>query len=66
MVIDRGETFWDVFRFVGTAGIVTYGSANILNGIWFNRKMLADIADGIVYGLLTGLIFAAMWPGAST
>jgi hypothetical protein len=54
--------FMFVFRFVGTAGILTYGTANILNGIWFNRKMVADIIDGVVYGLITGLIFAALWP----
>jgi hypothetical protein len=24
--------------------------------------MAADIVDGIVYGLITGLIFAALWP----
>ena len=61
-----GETFMEVFRFVGTAGILTYGTANILNGIWFGRKMVADIIDGVAYGLITGLIFAAMWPGAAT
>jgi hypothetical protein len=58
--------FMRVFQFVGTAGILTYGTANILNGIWFGRKMVADIVDGIAYGLITGLIFAALWPGAST
>jgi hypothetical protein len=61
-VISPGEKFMHVFRFVGTAGILTYGTANILNGIWFGRKMCADICDGIAYGLITGLIFAAMWP----
>jgi hypothetical protein len=66
MALDAGAPFMDVFRFIGTAGILTYGTANILNGIWFRRKMLADIADGIVYGLLTGLIFALMWPAATT
>jgi hypothetical protein len=66
MALQRGDGFLLVFRFVGTAGILTYGSANILNGIWFNRKMLADIADGIAYGIITGLIFAMLWPGATT
>jgi hypothetical protein len=64
IALDPGESFAKVFRFVGTAGILTYGTANILNGIWFGRKMVADIIDGIVYGLITGLIFAAMWPNA--
>jgi hypothetical protein len=53
-----------VFQFVGTAGILTYGTANILNGIWFGRKMVADIIDGVAYGLITGAIFAALWPAA--
>jgi hypothetical protein len=64
MVLKPGTDFMSVLRFVGTAGILTYGTANILNGIWFGRKMVADIIDGIAYGLITGLIFAAMWPGA--
>jgi hypothetical protein len=64
MVLAPGADRWFVFRFVGTAGILTYGTANILNGIWFGRKMVADIVDGIAYGLVTGAIFAALWPAA--
>jgi hypothetical protein len=66
IAIPPGADFLTVFRFVGTAGILTYGTANILNGIWFGRKMVADIIDGVAYGLITGIIFAAMWPGATT
>ena len=65
IALPPGETFMNVFRFVGTAGILTYGTANILNGIWFGRKMVADIIDGIAYGIITGLIFAALWPGSA-
>lgn len=63
MVLPQGTGFEKVFRFVATAGILTYGTANILNGIWFGRKMVADIIDGIAYGLITGAIFAWLWPG---
>jgi hypothetical protein len=63
-VLAPGTEKMKVFQFVGTAGILTYGTANILNGIWFGRKMIADILDGIVFGLITGAIFAAMWPAA--
>jgi hypothetical protein len=66
IALDPGEPGMRVFRFVGTAGILTYGTANILNGIWFGRKMVADIIDGIAYGLITGAIFALLWPGATT
>jgi hypothetical protein len=65
MVIKPGADPWFIFRFVGTAGILTYGTANILNGIWFGRKMVADIVDGIAYGLITGAIFAWLWPSAT-
>jgi len=64
IVIAPGAEPRFVFRFVGTAGILTYGMANILNGIWFGRKLIADVVDGIAYGLITGAIFAAMWPAA--
>jgi len=63
--LQASATFMDTFQFVGTAGILTYGTANILNGIWFGRKMVSDIVDGIVYGGITGLIFALMWPSAA-
>lgn len=63
-VIPPGADKMKVFQFVGTAGILTYGTANILNGIWFGRKMVADIIDGVAYGLITGAIFAALWPAA--
>jgi hypothetical protein len=64
MVIAPGADRGFVFRFVGTAGILTYGSANFLNSIWFSRRKIADVIDGVAYGLVTGAIFAALWPAA--
>jgi hypothetical protein len=63
-ISDPGDR-WKIFRFVGTAGVLTYGTANILNGIWFGRKMVSDIVDGIAYGLITGAIFALLWPAVT-
>ena len=62
-VIAPGADKMKVFQFVGTAGILTYGTANILNGIWFGRKMVADIIDGVVFGLITGDFCRAMAGG---
>jgi hypothetical protein len=62
MAIPPTNDRWFIFRFVGTAGILVYASANVLNGIWFGRKMLGDFLDGLAYGLITGAIFAALWP----
>jgi hypothetical protein len=59
---ELGDEFMKVFRFVGTAAILIYAGGPLLNGIWFRRKLCGDILDGIAYGLITGAIFAAMWP----
>ena len=59
-----GSDFMKVFRFAGTIGILNYASSGALNRIWFVERMWTQIADGVVYGLTLGLIFAAMWPGA--
>lgn len=54
-----------VFQAIATAGILTYSFAFIPNDIWFGRKPRATwmcILDGIAYGLITGAIFAVLWP----
>ncbi len=57
-----GVDFMTVFRIAGTIGILTHASSGVLNSIWFKRRVGMDVLDGIVYGLLIGLIFAALWP----
>jgi hypothetical protein len=59
-----GQSFLKVFQVVGTIGILTYSAAGIPNAIWFKRRMLTDIFDGVVYGMIIGLIFANFWPRA--
>ncbi|MBL8746499.1 MAG: hypothetical protein JNK58_09110 [Phycisphaerae bacterium] len=63
----RGESpsFAAAFRVLGTAGILAYTISHIPSGIWFQsypRAILMCIIDGVIYGLITGAIFAAMWP----
>jgi hypothetical protein len=64
MVIAPGADRWFVFRFVATVGILVYATSGLLNAIWFRRKTLGDVIDGIAYGLLTGAIFALLWPSS--
>jgi hypothetical protein len=67
MVLLPGASFKSVLRITGTAGILAYAFAFIPNAIWFcqPRGMLVrNIAEGVAYGLITGAIFAALWPGA--
>ena len=64
---DANTTFMSVFRVVGTIGVLTYGTSGVLNRIWFTERMWTHIVDGVCYGLVLGIIFAAMWPsGASS
>ena len=64
--LQAGDDFMTVFRFVGTAGIMTFMTASIPGAIWFNIRLSGYIVDGLMYGLATGLIFAAMWPAGAT
>ncbi len=60
----NGTEFLKVFRVAGTIGVLVHASSGILNGIWFRKRLIAHFVDGIVYGLIIGLIFALLWPGA--
>lgn len=55
-------TFLSVFRLTGTTGFLAYTMAGIPNSIWFKRSVPNDIIDGIVYALITGVLFALLWP----
>lgn len=60
-----GVSFGKVFQVCGTAGILAYCFASVPNDIWFQlkrRAMVMNWIDGIVFGLLTGAIFAWLWP----
>ena len=57
--------FAKVFQVVATAGVLAYSFSFIPNSIWFGsykRTIAAGFIDGIVYGLITGAIFAWRWP----
>jgi hypothetical protein len=61
--------FGHVMRVTGTAAVLGYVFAAIPNAIFFGKPLRAtvlDAIDGIVYGVLTGMIFAWMWPEAET
>ncbi len=50
---------------LGTAGILAYCFAGLQNDIWFQRsirEIVTGLIDGVVCGLLTGAVFAWLWP----
>jgi hypothetical protein len=60
-----GTAGLQVFRVVGTAGIMAYAFGSIPSGIWEGRPwnvVIKAIIDGIIYGLVTAAIFAWLWP----
>ena len=60
-----GTAGMQVFRVVGTAAIMSYAFASLPTGIWYGQPWKAvtkDVIDGIIYGLVTAAIFAALWP----
>ncbi|TWT88993.1 hypothetical protein Mal64_24840 [Pseudobythopirellula maris] len=65
LALAPGEGFFPVFRFVTTAGIMTYCFAKIPGVIWFRQKVLMDLVDGAAYAVIAGVIFAALWPAAA-
>ena len=58
-------SFAKVFQVAATAGILAYCFSFIPNAVWFGsykRTIVANVVDGIVYGLITGALFAWLWP----
>lgn len=61
----KGVPFAKIMQVLGTAGVLAYTFAALPSLIWFNgtpSAKLAMIIDGLVTGLGTGAIFAALWP----
>jgi len=63
---ELGARFIDVFRFVSTAAFLTYTAAIVPNAIWFKSRIAGHVIDGIVFGLVTGAVFAMLWPTGPT
>lgn len=57
--------FGKKLQIAGTAGILAYTFATLPGFIWFQapaKKVLSHVFDGVMMGLVTGLVFAALWP----
>jgi len=60
--IGESPTFMEVFRFVATAGLLTFLAAMVQHAIWFHNRIVGHVIESIVYAVIVGVIFAAMWP----
>lgn len=65
VTLSRPAGFARVFQVVGTAGVLAYAFSFIPSALWFGaykRTIALGLLDGIVFGLITGAIFAWRWP----
>jgi hypothetical protein len=63
--LNAGTARGDVFHITGSVAIAAYALASLPESIWFWRPWpvtLKNLADAIVFGLLTGAVFAWLWP----
>ena len=63
--LEAGASYLEVFRVAGTAAILGHAGSIALGAIWLSRtwsSILKEIADGVVYGLLTAGVFGWLWP----
>ena len=65
VTLKPGTVYLAVFRVIGTAGILTYSFGSVADSIWYGKPWRAtakQIADGVLYGLLTAGTFGWLWP----
>ncbi len=65
LALQPGAAFLEVFQFVFTAGVLAHVFCGLPHVIWFRRKVAMEVLDGLAYALITGLVYAALWPAGS-
>jgi hypothetical protein len=61
-----GASYLEVFRFAGTAEFLSLAVGLWPVSIWYQRGWdltLKGTLDGLIYALLVGGVFGALWPG---
>lgn len=54
--------FITVFRFVATISLLTFCASIVQHAIWFRNRIVGHVIEAVVYSLIAGTIFAALWP----
>lgn len=65
VMLGPGTEYSKVFQVVSTAAFLGYAGATWQDVIWFAARpanAIRTIADGLLYGLVTGGMFGALWP----
>ena len=65
VVFGPGADVMSVLRVVSTVTFMAYALALPQHSIWYRRSWattMKSIVDGLIYGLVTGAVFAWLWP----
>jgi hypothetical protein len=62
LALTPGANFMSVFRFVSTAGLLTFLAGIVPHAIWFHCRIVGHVLESIAYAAIVGAIFAALWP----
>jgi hypothetical protein len=65
LAVGPGTEFRVVFRIASCAAFICYGLALWQNTIWYERSWVTTLKsniDALIYGFLTGGVFAWLWP----
>jgi len=65
IVFGPGADVMTVFRVVSTVAFMAYALALPQHSIWYRRSWattMKSVFDGLIYGLVTGAVFAWLWP----
>jgi hypothetical protein len=63
--LPAGASFGQVCRFVGIVAFLAYAGGAVPDGIWWGKpwgSVAKDLLDGLIYGVVTGVSFAWLWP----
>ena len=60
-----GVGFGRLFRFVATAALLSYLASFVQHAIWFHNRIVGHIVESVAYAVITGLLFAALWPSGA-
>ena len=64
-MVPPDDVYGEAFRFAGATAFVGYALALPQASIWYKRSWgmtFRSVIDGVIYGLLTGGVFGALWP----
>ena len=57
-----GAEFLSVFRFVFTAGLMTFLAAMVQHAIWFRPRIVGHVIESVAYAAIAATLFASLWP----